>query len=78
MKCFLGVRPQRAFGELGDSGSLVIDGEGKGIGILSACTSHPNAIYLTPPDMTHVIPLDDIFEDLKGLGLADIKFANDA
>ena len=76
MKCFLGVNPKRAFGVSGDSGTLVIDGEGKGVGILTATTTHDSNLFV-PPDMTHIIPLDDIFHDLEGLDLTDIKFAND-
>ena len=77
MKCFLGIQPKCAFGEPGDSGALVFDGQGKAVGIFSATTNHTQMSHITPPDISHVIPLEDIFEDLRELGLMNIKFAND-
>ena len=75
-KCFLGVQPDRAFGKAGDSGALVFDGERMAIGVFCAYSTFGTA-YVTPPDISHVIPLEDVFEDMKGMGLTNIKFAND-
>jgi hypothetical protein len=78
MWCFLGVRPERAFGAPGDSGSLVFDRKGAAVGLLfGGIPGLVSLDYITPPDIANVISLDVVVKDLGDqLGLTDIKFAN--
>lgn len=72
VECFLGVLERYPFSHEGDSGSLVLDGNGKAVGLVIAGRGGEGSV----PDITAVVPLKEIFEDMKELGLKDIKFAN--
>lgn len=75
MSTFLGLQQDRRssmFAEPGDEGALVFDGEGKTVGLMSVEDGKDKV----PFGLAYVVPIDQVFEDMKALGLTDVKLAN--